>query len=173
MEKGRLEYNIFTLKNGCEFTIGERAKQNGEFERIEQRLFLRFFELGKGKKKEDNLRFMLNSRECYMLAHELEVIGKVQGKDKINKKVTVHKFKRGDIEVTTDLVIERFEYKEKINYSIGLRQGQKFISVTFDLYELIRCVNVLKAVGVELCYVGAWYKAGEKTGITVLEEPQV
>ncbi len=106
----------------------------------EGKLFLRFFT----HDCSTNIRYMMQPVEAYMISGR--IARALASPEKVKLSLPPHKFKKGDIETTTTVTVEKFGEGDKTKISLSCKKGTESVQVIFDIDQAEYLSDMLKFV---------------------------
>ena len=149
---------IYTRNAGLEISSFERR---AEGKPCEGRISLRFFTLGSGTQQ---VRFVAHPGEGFELYRLIKKVY-LEG----NRETLTHKFEGSDGEVTSTLIIEKFEKNNRTGFAFKIQRGGESINIPTSASDFLYAAEFLR----HLSLSEAWVEKAPKEGRFKVEQSDV
>lgn len=156
-------YTLYAKSTGMEIKVGSKVREEKPAEGKsvtgkEGRIALRFFTFGNGDTQ--SLRFILTPLEAYGIYLASAQIARQGGKHSL-----IHKFQGEEGEVTSTLLLEKWENQGKSGFAYSLKRGDaKSVNVPMDMTSFLYVGELMKSLSVEQAWSS--YKETDEPGET-------
>ena len=159
-------YTMYAKNTGMEIKVTSKVSEEKAAGKSatgkEGRIALRFFTFGNGDSH--SLKFILNPLEAYGLYLSAAELAKKGGKQTL-----IHKFAGEEGEVTSRLVVEKWEKEGKSGYAYTLKRGEgNAVNVPMDMVSFLYVGELMRALSLEQAWSS--YKETESGDETALAQ---